>query len=71
MINDETYEKYVNIVYEWGQIKTNTTVKIYRNRHEKYSELILDNISVNNVALFNWGSSGTSNWVTIYRTCLH
>lgn len=38
MINDEIYEKYVSIVYEWAQIKTNTTVKIYRNRHEIYSE---------------------------------
>ena len=39
--------------------------------YENHSNIILHNIKPEDVALFNWGSSGTSNWVTIYRTCLH
>lgn len=36
---DETYDKYMNIVYKWSEDKnTNTTVKIYKPRHEIYGE---------------------------------
>ena len=39
MIIDETYDKYVTIVYNWSETKrTGTTVRIYKPRHEIYSE---------------------------------
>ena len=39
MIIDETYDKYVTIVYNWSETKrTGTTVRIYKPRHEMYSE---------------------------------
>ena len=39
MIIDETYDKYVDIVYDWSQRKkTHTTVRVYKVRHEYYGE---------------------------------
>ena len=36
---DEIYDKYVTTVYNWSETKrTNTTVRVYKPRHEKYSE---------------------------------
>lgn len=36
---DDTYDKYVSIVYNWSQTKkTYTTVRIYGTRHEVYGE---------------------------------
>lgn len=36
---DETYDKYVTIVYNWSERKkTYTTVRIYNPRHEVYGE---------------------------------
>lgn len=39
MLIDETYDKYVDIVYNWSETKkTYSTVKVYNTRHEMYGE---------------------------------
>ena len=39
MMIDETYDKYVTIVYNWSNTKkTYSTVRVYSTRHEMYGE---------------------------------
>lgn len=65
MIIDETYDKYVDIVYNWSQTKrTNTTVRVYKIRHEYYGkgEFYVLGIGVSNFLEAN-GYDPEKDWV--------
>ncbi len=65
MIIDETYDKYVDIVYNWSQTKrTNRTVRVYKIRHEYYGkgEFYVVGIGVSNFLEAN-GYDPEKDWV--------
>jgi hypothetical protein len=65
MIIDETYDKYVDIVYNWSQTKrTNTTVRVYKIRREYYGkgEFYVLGIGVSNFLEAN-GYDPEKDWV--------